>query len=178
MVPAAGLHSFLAAQASAEHARVAASQAAAHIVGAGDDRFGHPHTLGYSSLCFKVSGTETGGNLFIIEHNHLTSSGPPLHMHPAQEEWFFVSAGEVAFQIGEQRVHLKAGESVLGPRGIPHTFAPVSATPCHMLIAFCPAGKMEQFFLDSKTANPATDPAAYYRRYDMEYIGPSPFAKS
>jgi len=41
-----------------------------------------------------------------------------VHAHPRQEEWFFVMEGEVLFQVGERRVTLHAGESILGPRGV------------------------------------------------------------
>jgi mannose-6-phosphate isomerase-like protein (cupin superfamily) len=104
--------------------------------------------------------------------------GPPLHLHLSQEEWFYVLEGEIAFQVGEQRVHLHAGESLLAPRRVPHTFSSVSATPGHLLIAFTPAGKMEQFFRDTTDLKGSSMNAEYYRRYDMELIGPSPFWKS
>jgi quercetin dioxygenase-like cupin family protein len=33
-----------------------------------------------------------------------------------QEEWFYVMEGEVIFQVGEERITLKPGESVLAVR--------------------------------------------------------------
>lgn len=47
-----------------------------------------------------------------------------------------------------------------------------------MLIAFCPAGKMEQYF-QSVGANPKlnADPE-FWRKCEMELVGPSPFRKS
>ena len=54
--------------------------------------------------------------------------------------------GEVLFEVGGSRRTLRAGESILGPRGIPHAFSGVGEKPAHMLIAFTPAGKMEEFF--------------------------------
>jgi mannose-6-phosphate isomerase-like protein (cupin superfamily) len=173
-IPAIGLHDFLTAQAPAQSATTPPNL---HVVAAGEDRSGHPHTLGFSSIFFKVSGTETGGRLFIIEHPHLVPGGPPLHLHLNQEEWFYVMEGEVAFQVGEQRLQLRAGESVLAPRLVPHTFSSVSATPSRMMIAFCPTGKMEQFFHDGES-NPAALTAEFMSRYDMEMIGPSPFWKT
>ncbi len=104
--------------------------------------------------------------------------GPPLHKHLYQEEWFYVVEGRVAFQVGDQRMELRTGESVLAPRMIPHTFSSVSETPGHMLIGFTPAGKMEQFFRDTKGSIPTKDTAAWFSRYEMEYVGPSPFWKS
>jgi hypothetical protein len=47
-----------------------------------------------------------------------------------------------------------------------------------MLIAFCPAGKMEAYFRDGEKAGPAAGDAEFMRRYEMELVGPSPFWKS
>ena len=140
----------------------------AHVVLSGKDSFGETHS-GFGGLLFKVSTEETGGNLFVIEHNNMKHGGPPLHLHLEQEEWFYVMEGEFLFQIGEKQVTLRSGDSILGPRRVPHTFSVAGTKPGRMLIAFSPAGKMEQFFRDAAT--PLQD-AAFYRRYDMELLGP------
>ncbi len=72
--------------------------------------------------------------------------------------------GEVTFQVGEQRVQLHAGESVLAPRLVPHTFSSVGATPGRLLIAFCPAGKMERYFRDAENDKTSAGDAAFMRR--------------
>ncbi|HTB96448.1 MAG TPA: cupin domain-containing protein [Terracidiphilus sp.] len=171
VIPAAGLHEMLF---SFAHAEAPAEKRALHPVPFGEDRSGSAHTTAFSTLLYKVLPSETGGNLFLIEHQHLRAGGPPLHVHLSQEEWFYVIEGRVAFQVGEQRIELKPGESVLAPRMIPHTFAG-SETPARMLIGFTPAGKMEQFFRDTNGGIPEHDQAALFARYDMRYIGPSPF---
>ena len=148
-----------------------------HVVGSGEDRFGHPHSLGFSSLLFKIGSSETSGGLFLIEHRNLVRGGPPLHLHLYQGEWFYVMAGEVAFQVGDQRLRLHPGESVLAPRRVPHTFASVGAQPAAMLIAFCPAGKMEQYFRDMSGPNPPNMDAQTMRGYELELIGPNPLVK-
>ena len=86
--------------------------------------------------------------------------------------------GAAAFQVGEQRVNLRSGESVLAPRRIPHTFSSIGAAPARMLIAFCPAGKMEEYF-QGVGANPKlnADPE-FFRKCEMELVGPSPFWES
>jgi mannose-6-phosphate isomerase-like protein (cupin superfamily) len=175
VVPALGLHDLLGAGALAQESAKASSSAALHVVGNGGDRFGEPHSLGFSSVGFKVGTAETGGGLFVMEHTHLAPGGPALHLHLSQEEWFYVVEGKVAFQVGEQRITLGPGESVLAPRRVPHTFSSVAATPSRLLIAFTPAGKMEAYMRDSEKAGPPADPAAWFRKYDMEYVGPSPF---
>ena len=144
----------------------------AHVVPSGEDRFGETHSLGFSVIRFKTSTADTGGNLFVIEHSNLLPGGPPLHLHLEQEEWFYVMEGEVLFQVGEKRIKLKAGDSLLAPRMVPHAFTAVGPKPGKMLIAFTPAGKMEQFFHDVAVPNgPAMD-AAIFSKYDMRFVGP------
>lgn len=149
-----------------------------HVVRAGQDRLGAPHSLGFSSLAFKVVPSENGGNLFIIEHSGLMpKTGPALHLHYAQEEWFYVMQGEVAFQVGDERVHLRSGESVLAPRLVPHTFSAVGS-PAHLLIAFAPAGKMEQYFTAAAADPKRAATADFMNQYEMKWVGPSPFWNS
>jgi mannose-6-phosphate isomerase-like protein (cupin superfamily) len=133
--------------------------------------------MGMSSLAFKVLTADTGGNLFVIEHSHLVPGVLPLHLHLYQDEWFYVMEGEVAFQIGEKRVQLKPGESVLGPRRVPHSFSSI-APESRMLIAFTPAGMMEKFFLDAAPDPKRALTPEFMNRYEMQWLGPSPFAKA
>ncbi|HLI03048.1 MAG TPA: cupin domain-containing protein [Terracidiphilus sp.] len=151
---------------------------ALHVVGAGQDRLGRPHSLGFSSLAFKITSSDTGGNLFVIEHTNLRpGTGPALHLHNSQEEWFYAMEGEAVLQVGDERVHIHSGESVLAPRGVPHTFSAAGA-PARLLIAFTPAGKMEQYFIDAAAHPQLAATAEFMNRYEMQWIGPSPFWKS
>ena len=143
-----------------------------HVVGEGQDRFGDKHSLGFSTILFKMGSAETSGNLFMIEHKGLGHGGPPVHVHPNQEEWFYVMEGQVLFQVGETQHKLGPGESVLAPRGIPHGFAGIGEKPAHMLIAFSPAGRMEAFFRDVAVPNGPKMDAETFARYDMKYVGP------
>jgi len=173
--PAAGMQNFLLTHALAQSPAPPAG--ALHMVPAGEDYSGHPHSLGFSSIHFKVPTAQTGGNLFVMEHTHLLPGGPALHMHHSQEEWFYIMEGEVAFQVGDQRLQLRPGESVLAPRQIPHTFSSVGAAPSRLLIAFTPAGKMEQYFRDAELSPTHASDADFMARYEMQFVGPSPFWK-
>jgi len=148
-----------------------------HVVGAEEDLSGHPHSVGFSRILFRIITQQTDGRLFLIEHKNMQPGGPPLHFHLNQEEWFYVVEGELAFQVGEQRFHLHPGESVLAPRRVPHAFSRVGATPGHMIIAFTPAGKMEQFFENTADFHDLAAQAEHFRQYEMELVGPSPFLK-
>lgn len=144
----------------------------AHIVPAGEDIDGAKRTLGFSRISFKISSQDTGGNLFLFEHSNLVRGGPPLHFHYNQEEWFYVMEGEVLFQVGEKRFQLKAGDSALAPRKVPHAFAAVGTAPARMLVGYSPAGKMEQFFRDVANGQAVVWNAALLRKYDCELVGP------
>lgn len=144
----------------------------AHLVPAGEDIAGETRALGFSRIAFKTSTQETGGNLFMIEHTNLLAGGPPLHLHHEQEEWFYVMEGEVFFQVGDKRVQLKPGDSVLAPRNVPHAFCGAGTKPARMLIAFTPAGKMEGFFREMAHGKVDLMDTALFRRYDMELLGP------
>lgn len=177
VIPAAGLHDLMEIQAQVP-AAVSPMTPELHVVKAGEDRYGQYHTMGISHLLFKVSGNETGGAMFVVEHQHLKPGGPALHLHLNQEEWFCVMESEVIFQVGEQRITLKPGESVLAPRRVPHTFSSVAEGESRMLIAFTPAGKMEQYFRDAADPKTLEAESVYLRKFEMELVGPSPFWKA
>lgn len=142
-----------------------------HLVRAHDDRFGEIHAPGYNEILFKTSTAETP-SLFAIEHTAIQPGwGPPLHFHLAQEEWFYVIEGEVLFQLGDQRLILKPGDSILGPRNVPHAFLAAGPNPARMLITFTPAGQMEEFFRATASLGPQQS-AAVFGRYGMKRIGP------
>lgn len=116
-------------------------------VGAGKDRFDKPQPLFDGDIFYcKVSGKDTDGDLYIFESTRDKEGGPPLHYHYNQDEWWFILSGEFLVKIGEQTYTAKAGDSVFGPRGVPHTFSKVGEGEGRLIILFQPAGKMEEFF--------------------------------
>lgn len=116
-------------------------------VDAGKDRFGESLPLfdGDTFYC-KVSTMDTDGDLYIFESTREKPGGPPLHYHYEQDEWWYILEGEFLFKIGDQTFTAKAGDSLFGPRMIPHAFAKMNEGTSRLLIAFQPAGKMEEHF--------------------------------
>jgi quercetin dioxygenase-like cupin family protein len=148
------------------------AQSKTNAVSAGADRLGETHTLGFSHIAFKTSGADTAGGLFVMEHSNLQKGGPYRHVHPAQDEWLYAMDGEFRVEIGDQKLTLKAGDSVLMPRNVPHVWAQVSDSPGKLLIAFTPAGRMEDFFRDfGKTGKLPTD-SAVVEPYGLKRLGP------
>lgn len=142
------------------------------LVAAGDDRFGEQRSLGISSIAFKVCPQDSSG-LFILENTFHAKGGPARHLHYDQDEWFYALEGEFIVEIGQQRVHLQPGDSLLAPRQVPHVWAYVGDARGRILITFLPAGKMEAFFREVTRANamPPQDPELW-RAHGMELVGP------
>jgi quercetin dioxygenase-like cupin family protein len=138
----------------------------------GADRLGEHHTIGASSTAFKVLTEESKGAVFIMENSITKKGGPPRHLHHEQDEWFYVVAGEFVFEIGSQRFRLAPGDSILGPREIPHAYAFVGSDHGRLLIAFSPANRIEEFFRGRTEGSQYSTDAARYRAYGLELLGP------
>jgi len=140
---------------------------------AGKDQFGEHRGLGISEISFKVVPKDSEG-LFIIENTFHAKGGPAKHLHYDQDEWFYAVEGEFILEVGDEKMILKPGESLLAPREIPHVWAFTGNSPRgRMLITFMPAGKMEAFFREVTKANamPPQDPALW-KAHGMELLGP------
>jgi quercetin dioxygenase-like cupin family protein len=148
-------------------------------VAAGEGRFGRVLKLPDGSPLFiKVASQDTGGAFFLTEQPSGRRGGPPKHFHVEEDEWFYCLAGDYIVEVGTQRYELKPGDSVLGPRGVPHTFAFVGNTPGRLMVGFTPAGRVEQFFRDldarGKYFGTGTDEdrEAAKHRYGIVNVGP------
>jgi len=125
-------------------AQTPAPQPAAPLVAAGADRFGLQRGLGISTIAFKVTPQDSAG-LLILENTFHAKGGPARHLHHAQDEWFYAVEGAFLIEVGDARMTLHPGDSVLAPRGVPHVWASVGEQGGRTLVAFQPAGQMEAF---------------------------------
>ena len=94
----------------------------------------------------KVSTKDTDGDIYVFESKRVKEGGPSHHYHFAQDEWWYVLQGEFLIKIGETTYHAQTGDSVFGPRMIPHSFAKIGEGEGKLLMFFQPAGKMEECF--------------------------------
>jgi mannose-6-phosphate isomerase-like protein (cupin superfamily) len=148
-------------------------------VAAGEGRFGRALKLPDGGLLFiKVATQDSGGAFFLTEQPSGQMGGPPKHFHLEEDEWFYCLAGEYIVEVGTRRHELKPGDSVLGPRRVPHAFAFVGNTPGRLMVGFTPAGRVEQFFRDLDARGQyfgnGTDEekAAARQRYGIVNVGP------
>jgi quercetin dioxygenase-like cupin family protein len=96
-------------------------------------------------LVFKVRGEQSDGRLTAVETIIPPGQGPPLHVHPNEDETLYVIEGEVRFRLGDELCGGAAGSFAFVPRGMPHTFQNVGQEPARMIIHFAPGG-IERFF--------------------------------
>ena len=147
-------------------------------VSAGNARFGEHYKMKgvtLNTLDIKISASDTEGNIAVFEQTgHTPKGGPPLHIHPFQDEWFYVLEGNYLFQVGEDRHRLSEGDLIFLPRKVQHTFIQLTEKG-RMVVSYLPAGKMESFF---KVTNDWTSPPAkeeiekVFADHDMKVVGP------
>jgi quercetin dioxygenase-like cupin family protein len=85
----------------------------------------------------KIGKEDTGGRYGLLEIVVPEGVGSPWHIHPEEDEWFYVLEGELTFWVAETRLSLKAGSFAFGPKGVPHTFY-AEAGGAKALVGFAP----------------------------------------
>ena len=128
----------------------------------------------------KLTSDDTGGALSAFELLALPRSGPILHVHHREDEWYYVLSGEFIFKAGEETFNLPTGGTIWLPRGIPHTWANTTRADAKLILV-CQPGGFEKFFDElSSTMEqfPGDSPAAHAKvaevlaKYGMEMVGP------
>jgi mannose-6-phosphate isomerase-like protein (cupin superfamily) len=131
----------------------------------------------------KASGETTAGRVTVIEHLAPEGSGPPIHVHHREDEWFYVIEGELTFWVGGRIIKAPTGSFVYGPRDIPHTFT-VTSPQARSLVVTEPVG-FERFMralsepAAARTLPPAAVPLpsrdkimAAAAEFGLEILGP------
>lgn len=73
-------------------------------------------------VCVRVSHRDGRDRISVLEHAARRGDSPPLHIHINEDEVFHILEGEFRFRIAEDDRTASAGETVLVPKGVPHTY--------------------------------------------------------
>ncbi len=74
-------------------------------------------------------------------------SGPPRHVHAEHDEIWYVLQGRFRFAVGDDEFVATAGDVVVGPHGVPHTFC--AETPNARVLDIHQPGGFERFFVQA-----------------------------
>lgn len=73
-------------------------------------------------VAIRRASSEAEDGLCIQEHWMPYGESPPLHVHEREDEIFHLLEGVVRFRVGTEERTVLAGETVVGPKGVPHSF--------------------------------------------------------
>jgi len=106
--------------------------------------------------CVCLSGADTGGAYCLLDIGLAPGMAVPRHMHTREDEAYYVLSGELEVVVGDEVFILRAGDTLIAPRDIPHQLRNSGDVENHYLIMFSPSG-FEGFL--KATAVPAPDNA-------------------
>lgn len=152
-----------------------------------------PYGPAVGRYTIKVSGEQTEGRLLQFVLTDSRGAAAPRHIHHDTDETWYVIDGELTVYVGDERFEVGAGDFVLGPKGVPHTFI-VTSERAEVLVTYGPAGTkgpsgygVAGFFPEVAVAvvpseappkpTEPSDPEDFARRmavYGIELVGPPP----
>lgn len=121
-----------------------------------------------------ADGAATGGAAFIFETMVPAGSGPPLHRHAHDDEFFYILAGRFKFVLDGRTFIAEPGAFVAAPRNSVHTFVNLGPGEGRMLLVTTPHGLEQPFRAVSGGPQPPT-PATLtevFGRAGIEFVGP------
>jgi quercetin dioxygenase-like cupin family protein len=133
----------------------------------------HRSTAG-DHLRILMSERDCDGDLGVVEMRFEPGdTGPPLHVHPTHAEAFYVLAGELSLQVGDEVVTGGPGTWACAPRNVPHTLANLGTEQGRVLCLFAPGGferRFERMVTGRADASLLAEPSEAERRTRL--VGP------
>lgn len=113
------------------------------------DDFDYDGAVEWLGVYYKVLLTpeQTGGGISVVDTVSPLGSGPPRHVHHAEDETFVNLTGRIEVWLEGEIFEVGPGESAFVPRGKEHTFRVIGDGPSRHIIILTPGG-FEGFFLD------------------------------
>lgn len=78
----------------------------------GDNRVAFSSAVQAKGTPCKVTSEDSAGACTIFEMNALPRSGPFLHVHHREDEWYYILSGEFLFRAGGEEHSLLPGASI------------------------------------------------------------------
>jgi quercetin dioxygenase-like cupin family protein len=101
----------------------------------------------------KLAPEDCDGHMAVFHLVAPPMSGPPLHVHSREDEFFYVLDGELVFEVDGARHTVGAGGSVGLRRGVPHRYQNFTDRDARLLIVTTP-GAFCGFFKELSALTP------------------------
>lgn len=136
-------------------------------------------------ITFPVSHADGRDGISVMESLARRGDSPPYHVHRSEDEVFHLLEGELVLCVDGTLRSLHAGETLLAPKGVPHTYRVVSDRARWLVVTR--NGDFERFVRDAsrpagtndlppQSGPPTPEQAAAFAelalRYEIELIGP------
>jgi quercetin dioxygenase-like cupin family protein len=138
---------------------------------------------GGGTLTLKATAAETAGALLLQMFSGERGKVTPLHLHPEEDEGFFVIEGELLVHVDGEEHGVSRGGVFVCPRGVPHAFLVTSEHA--QLLAWQTPASGEAFYREASDTTTEADEshppdwerlrAVAERSPSIELLGPPPF---
>jgi len=122
-----------------------------------------------------ISSSETLGKVMLQDYKAPKNFGPPVHLHRNEDEILILNQGTIVIWTPEKSGVAKAGDTIMLPKTVPHTWKAYGDEPVHMTVITAP-GEFESFISDIAKDNltiedtPKLIEVAY--KAGMDILGP------
>jgi len=133
-------------------------------------KFGWPEGREGDVTELLATSDQTGGSLGLFRQTIAPNSGPPMHIHHTEDEFFYVLSGEFKVKLGDRVMNAPAQTVIFVPRGTPHSFQNVDAKSGILLVGVTPGG-FETMFKEREGVDAETD-RTLMKAHNVEVVGP------
>ena len=133
-------------------------------------RFGGPQGREKDYTEILATRDQTGGSLGMFRQEIAPGSGPPVHVHRAEDEFIFVLSGNFRVRLGDRTTNAASQSLMFVPKGTVHAFQNVGSGPGVLLVGVTPGG-FEKFFQERQGVDADTQ-RALMKTHNMEVVGP------
>ncbi len=147
------------------------------VLGPGEGRTAAPLLVVGETGLAKLRGADCGGQFCLFHFVAPPMTGPPLHVHSREDEWFYVLDGEIVFQLDGVRHTVGPGGFVYSPRDVVHAYQNFTDRDASLLIATMPGAFGVMFEEMSAATPPGGMPSievleSLHQKYGITTMGP------
>ena len=123
------------------------------VLSAQEGRTTAPLNIVGETTLVKIAPEDCEGRYAVFHLDAPPMSGPPLHVHAREDEFFYVLEGELMFEVDGVCHTVRAGGSVGLLRGTPHRYQNFTEHTARLLIVTTP-GDFAHFFEELSAITP------------------------